>query len=246
MRMWPRRPVRRLTAGPDIVYGHKSFDAAVDAYEEPAEKVPFNRMEPHDGVVLPTPHLAAIYVDYPEQDALLTWIITATDYWSILAQYGVGYGTFVGSASIPTATFFQPGDITNGLVDAFTVEQRVHEAVHGMSDAGVPVADAYIVFLGMTNVSLDGDLTCGEVGGYHDTDGAEPFALIPPGGRALAISHELAEMCTDPYGTGWYSDADVMNAGGEVGDLCNYAVGVDAHNVTGLWSNKDGDCEPQP
>ena len=120
----------------------------------------------------------------------------------------------------------------------------------------LPAAEAYIFFLpNGVNVSL-GERgghtfkTCVEAGGYHSFDGAEPYAIIPPcsfGRSPLAVSHELTEMATDPFpGGGWYSDADVDNAGGEIGDLCNQRVphGVEGWSVTQLWSNADGRCQP--
>lgn len=132
------------------------------------------------------------------------------------------------------------------------------------SDAGglppplVPKADAYVLFLpDGVNVRIPqaqgGDLrTCLQVGGYHAYDGLEPYAILPPcrlGRSGLAISHEIAEMVTDPVvdalgGHGWFSDADVANAGGEIGDLCNASITVEGWLVTQLWSNADGDCEP--
>ena len=127
-------------------------------------------------------------------------------------------------------------------------------------DAGrtvIPTADAYLFYLPAgVNVSLgemNGHLfqTCVEAGGYHTFDGTEPYAVIPPcsfGRSGLAISHELAEMATDPFpSTGWFSDMDVDNAGGEIGDLCNQAApqGVEGWSVTQLWSNAAGDCQPK-
>jgi hypothetical protein len=129
----------------------------------------------------------------------------------------------------------------------------------GGHDAGlplIPAADAYIFFLpNGVNVSLGergGHVfrTCVDAGGYHSYDGSEPYAVIPPcslGRSPFAISHELTEMATDPFpGGGWYSDADVDNAGGEIGDLCNQQVphGVEGWSVTQLWSNADGTCQP--
>jgi hypothetical protein len=115
----------------------------------------------------------------------------------------------------------------------------------------IPTADAYIFFLpDGVNVNLGGgEQTCLGVGGYHSYDGFEPYALIPPCGHSgLVLSHEMAEMCTDPLpDQGWFSDADNNSPqGGEIGDLCNMPTSVDAYTVTLLWSNKDGDCEPSP
>ncbi len=121
----------------------------------------------------------------------------------------------------------------------------------------IPAADAYIFFLpNGVNVSLGERAghtfkTCEDAGGYHSFDGAEPYAVIPPcslGRNPMTISHELAEMATDPFpGQGWFSDADVDNAGGEIGDLCNQQVphGIEGWAVTQLWSNHDGGCVPE-
>jgi hypothetical protein len=91
--------------------------------------------------------------------------------------------------------------------------------------------------------------TCIQAAGYHAFDGEEPYIIIPScnvGRRTFTVSHELAEMATDPTNDGWYSDKDVGLAGGEVGDLCNMPVPYDISgwSVTQLWSNADGDCEP--
>jgi hypothetical protein len=261
-------------AGSDVVYGHKSLDAAPYEAAIP-EAAPFDRMEEHSGIVLPMPNIQAVYVGqtgiqgYASFDAFLTWLLGSTDYWSILAQYGVGYGAFQGSVQVDTAAFFTPGMVVGGMVDALVLQARVQAVIHETpSDAGVdegdagdggdvvvppippiPTADAYIFFLpDDINVNLEGEgQTCVGIGGYHSYDGNEPFAIIPSCGRSgLVVSHEMAEMCTDPVpGLGWFSDADEANAGGEVGDLCNYTISVDNNDATALWSNKDGQCEPQ-
>jgi hypothetical protein len=260
-------------AGLDVVYGHKSLDAGVYEAAPPETQPgpgPWNRMEPHEGIVLATPHIEAIYISSggdgsPSFDSYLTWLVGSTDYWSILAQYGVGYGTFGGSVQVDSAAFFTPGMVTAGVVDWEVLSARVNAVIHqSPSDAGaddgggdaavplplIPSADGYVFFLPSdVTVNLDAEgLTCQGTAAYHDYDGDEPFAIIPSCGRfTQAVSHEVAEMCTDPVpGLGWYSDADVSNAGGEVGDLCNFPVQLGPNVATGLWSNKDGECEPAP
>jgi hypothetical protein len=270
-------------AGGDVVYGHHSTDAAV--YEAAAdEKTPDNRLTPHLGKVLSAPHVWAIYIGAPGYgqsqsfDAYMTWMLGSTSYWSILAQYGVGYGTFDGRTDIATDAFFLPGMVNAGFVDWLVLEKRIREVIHPSADAGapdagnagdagddggvdasddggdasttippIPPADAYVVFLpDGVNVDLGNGTTCANAGGYHSFDGVDPYAIIPPCGRYdLVVSHEMAEMVTDPLpGDGWYSDPDQYSSGGEIGDLCNYVTTVDSHAATQLWSNKDGDCEP--
>ncbi len=116
-------------AGADV-YGHKSLDAAL--YEaSPTETGPYDRMEQHSGIVLPTPNIVAIYIGdtgimaYGSFDMFLTWMLGSTDYWSILSQYGVGYGSFQGSVQVDSATFFTPGMIMNNMVDSTVLEARV-------------------------------------------------------------------------------------------------------------------------
>ncbi len=209
----------------------------------------------------------------PSFDTYLAWLVTSTDYWgAYLAQYGVGYEIFDGATNVSSDAFFTPGMLQNGVVEWFVLDKRIRALVHGQSgDAGadasdeagadasdeggadaspvqVPLADAYVFFLpDGVNVDLGGgSATCTNAGGYHAYDGAEPYAIIPACGRyRLVVSHEMAEMATDPVpDTGWYSNVDQGNAGGEIGDICNSVTTVDNQQVTQLWSNKDGDCEP--
>jgi len=94
------------------------------------------------------------------------------------------------------------------------------------------------------NVDLGEGKTCQWALGYHSFEGV-PYSIIPDcGSSGWTVSHEIAEMVTDPAGGGWYSDADINPAGGEIGDLCNFPVSVEGNLVTALWSNVDGDCEP--
>ena len=209
-------------------------------------------------------------------DTFVDWLLTS-DYWGIMQQYGVGKGSRVTSLRIPVSSVIPEGAVTKGLITAEDLELAVHAAIHPAGlDAGVdasgdaaeeasvdaspppalPLADAYIFFLPVgVNVNLGqrgGHVfqTCIDAGGYHAFDGEEPYAIIPPctlGRSALAVSHELAEMATDPFpNQGWFSTKDVENAGGEIGDLCNQVApgGADGWDVTQLWSNADGDCEP--
>ena len=235
-----------------VRYGHKPMDASggFDVTEE-VVKMPWDRLESHGGTVLSAMRLHAIYVTSPSdpaviKDDLLAWILSSPDYWSLLVQYGVGYGTLIGSSTVDAMTFFN-GDIHNGYVTLGAVDWAVANAAATLppDEGGTP--NAFIVFLpGTANVDM-GDGPCMSTLGYHSVGGTMPYALIRPCSyTAETISHELAEMATDPIPfAGWYSEADVENAGGEIGDLCNFPTIVDGHAVTELWSNADGQCEPQ-
>jgi hypothetical protein len=272
-------PGEAADAGQDAPYGHKTFDAGPASDAPTQTKTPWKRMTAHAGVVLDAPHVFVIYVGTqgvdlsPTYDPYLSWLVGSTDWWSIMAQYGVGYGALDGSVAIDTATFFSGGMVNNGVVSWYTLDQRIAQIIHApAADAGapdaaadaaddagdaststlpaIPKADAYVVFLpDGVNVDLGPQegRTCQGVGGYHSYDGQEPYAIIPPCRYKVAVSHELAEMVTDPLpGQGWFSDADLNNGGGEIGDLCNWLTYASGNQVTALWSNKDGDCEPAP
>jgi hypothetical protein len=255
-------------AGGDVQYGHRPIEGGAAAYDASNDvlKTPQNRMSAHLGVVLSAPHIRAIYIGVPvTYDNYLAWLVTSTDYWPILAQYGVGYGSFDGNTQIDTAAFFTAGMVdSNGVVNYAVLNTRIHQVLHpstidagapdasddaGAIDAGVlpsiPEADAYVIFLPeKINVDLGSGMTCQNALGYHDYDGQEPYAIIPAcGAFNVTVSHELAEMVTDPLpGEGWYSDTDAL---GEIGDLCNFVITTPSgHAATALWSNKDGDCEP--
>ncbi|HEY1955924.1 MAG TPA: hypothetical protein VGH28_09925 [Polyangiaceae bacterium] len=262
-------------AGSDVVYGKKSMDAGggFDAAEA-ATKTPDKRLTLHGGSVLSGAHVRAIYVGQAGADgsqsfdAYLQWLVTSSDYWgALLSQYGVGYEIYDGATQIDAAAFFTPGMIVQGMVDWFVLDKRLRNVIHGTTsgdagdddadasdDAGdaavlppIPPADAYILFLpNGVEVNLGDGATCVDAGGYHSFDQIEPYAVIPDCGRyKLVVSHEMAEMSTDPVpGMGWYSDADESNAGGEIGDICNSLTTIDGEQVTQLWSNQDGDCEP--
>jgi hypothetical protein len=232
-------------------------------------------MQAHGGEVLNAMRLEVVYIGFegedgsPSFDVFLDWLL-ASDYWGILRQYGVNAGSRVGSVRIPRSAIIPEGLAKNGLIDSEDMDSLLWSAIEGFSpsmdggadaatDGGprlLPEADAYVFFLpNGVNVSLGNRgghvfQTCTDAGGYHTAPGTRPFAVIPPcsdGRSALSVSHELAEMATDPFpGRGWYSDKDVQNAGGEIGDLCNEVVRdtVEGWSVTQLWSNADGDCEP--
>lgn len=241
-------------AGGDAHYGKKPIDAAVpDASAQVDAKMPWERMTSHGGIVISSMRLHAFYVLGPgdpleNRDELLSWIISSPDYWSLLAQYGVGYGALEGSTAIDSATFFH-GDISNGFVSAGAVGEAVTEAAAALppGDGGAP--NAFIVFLPHSaDVDFGDGGDCSGALGYHSVaSGGVPHSVVRwCGNDGTTISHELAEMATDPVPfAGWYSEADEWPAGGEIGDLCNAPTPVDGRWVTLLWSNADGECEPQ-
>jgi hypothetical protein len=243
-------------AGADgLTYGLWSPEAAA------SESHAWDRLEPHAGRVLASARLVTVYVEDAEgpanADAAATAVIGGS-YWGALTQYGVSAGAIVGSRRVDAGVFFRAGTLNAGLVSEADVEASVHALIHPAGGAGAwPVAvDGYVFFLpGGVNVVLASrgthvDQTCTDVDGYHDFDGDEPYAVIPScatGATAFALSHELAELATNPVpGLGWFSDAD-LGHGGEVADLCQEMPPAleGGQALAELWSNADGECVPR-
>jgi hypothetical protein len=217
-----------------------------------------NRVSPHDGIVVTDPLVLLVYVGdagvdmAPSQDSFVEWVLASPDYWAILQQYGVGYGTRVGRAralrsDIVPASLVGP----TGLISASDLALQIRGWIDG-ADAGMS-ANAYVFFLpdGVdVALSVRGNYTyrtCVDAFGYHAYDGREPYAVMPacPKGRGTpSLSHELAELATNPESTrGWYSDEDARK-GDEIGDLCSGTPTVDGWTVSQLWSNALGQCAP--
>ena len=229
----------------------------------PKQNNEVDRLSRHDGTILPNVRLRIVYVGTegvdraPEQGDFLRWLL-GSDYWGTLQQYGVGRGTVLSSVSVPRE-LLAPSNLVQadkGLITVEDLDARIAVMVNGNATEqpfpGVAGADGYLIFLpdGL-NVALSRradyvSTTCMDEGAYHAHDGSEPYVVIPPcdkGRSTVAISHELTEMVTDPV-SGWLSDGDVSKNGGEIADLCNHGVTVEAREVTQLWSNVDGECVP--
>jgi hypothetical protein len=64
----------------------------------------------------------------------------------------------------------------------------------------------------------------------------------PLSGMTSTFCHELAEMCTNPEGDGWYVDG-ASPACFEIGDICNAVdTTLNGVNVESYWSAWDGSC----
>jgi hypothetical protein len=243
---------------PDVGYGRLSPDAGVASDASHA----WERMHPHAGRVMANMAVGAVYIGESDGadsfDPLMQWLV-GSDYWGTMRQYSVEYGSWVGSARVPTSAVFPAGSVQGGLIDAGTLGTIVQTLLHG---SGSPLkgrlgsAQAYVVFLPNGVDAIVGTRggviyqTCIGVGAYHSDDGVEPYAIIGScalGRSDTTVSHELAELATDPFGgAGWFSDQD-LDHGGEIADLCDLAVpgGIDGWALAQLWSNADGECVPR-
>ena len=236
------------------------FDGGRDANVDAS----LDRLKAHDANVLASIKLVAIYVG-DQSDAgttldstFIPWLLTS-NYWKTMQQYGVGSGALVGRAYVARDAIAPSGESVVAQTD---LDKTIAALLHPASDGGdadaavaIPKGDGYVVFLpdglNVTFTGPDGTpwQTCIEAGGYHAYDGYEPYAVMPPcavGRGTFALSHELAEMATDPSpGHGWFTDEEGASAG-EIADICNASVTVEGWSVTALWSNAAGDCEPSP
>jgi hypothetical protein len=256
----PKTSLFLTPTGDEVKYG-----VGAEPITGPAADVRDDRLTPHEGIILANMHFRAVYIGTagvdapPSADVFLNWIGTSS-YWQILAQYNVNAATYDGAINLTTAQVFTDGMIQNGLVQFAAFESRVHALVHGDEggSALLPAADSYIFFL-PDNVNIDSGesggeelVTCVTSSAYHAYDGTEPYAVLPPctDGRSTAsISHELAEVATDPIlREGWASDdLEDIKTGAEIADVCYRAAmhPVDGFDVAELWSNADGDCMPK-
>ena len=156
---------------------------------------------------------------------------------------------------------------------------RGHHLPHGPNDVYFLVTPN-----GLGDCEFSGSINCalgGEINGYcgyhsQTNDGLVLYAVIPynavpghcqsdnprPNGSTAdpaisTISHEQAEMITDPLGNAWVQP----NTGEEIGDLCltnfgppiggsgntawNEDVGGGHYYLQEEWSNHNGGCDPR-
>ncbi len=215
---------------------------------------PDARVQPHAGVILASMKLAAVYVGDEDidgvgnRDDFVSWVISSNGYWTRLAQYGVGFGTFVGSTRVASSAFFTAAELATGAVTS----DELGAAVVGYV-ANLPGDQNAVIFFLPTSIGLGGSpqQNCTVFGGFHNyLTGVQgnptlAFAIIPPCPnfpRDQPTSHELVEMATNPFSEGWY---DPQN-GKEIGDLCNFPVSqpIDLWSPSRFWSNADGACVP--
>ena len=218
-------------------------------------------------VIMASPSVVPVFFSQdplqPDLESFLQGFF-ATPTWQIVKQYGV-----VGGAITPSAVLSPPtaATLSDAEVQAFLSAQVKSGALPA------PAAATIYLFYFPENITLtlDGQTSCIDLGGYHNTatlaDGATvTYAVVPRcpglplGELTFATSHELAEAATDPlltaynqlgapYGL-WMADLQ----GGEIGDLCQNlydAVHLEpgVGQVSRLWSNaaawaQQNPCQP--
>jgi hypothetical protein len=147
--------------------------------------------------------------------------VVDSPYMDNLGQYSSGRGTFAGSTWVDHAT-------TMPQTLKFDQVRQIlfNWLMAGMAPENPPESPElsllYFIFP-PSEITLTDNNGNGGFCGYHWHGAFSPFfenmifAVVDPTGGTSAVSHELAEACTDPTGDGWYSDDD----GSEIGDVCS-------------------------
>ncbi len=251
-------------------YGFRTPSALESPSKDPYEA----RLVALRDTAMPAMRVHVVYIGRPGEDApvsesfdpFIAWLLGSA-HWGNLAEYGVRGGAFVDSVFVPAERFFVKGSIEDGLVDTMAFEELARR--HMPRSQGVllprdgadaelaPDAEGYVFFLPSgVNIAMGTRgtytySTCVDALGYHRFNGREPYAVIgscDKGRSGFVVSHELAEMATDPIvGQGFFSAGDLSKSGGEVADLCRTegAIDVEGRSVTRYWSNLHGACIPR-
>ena len=227
----------------------------------------------HAGEVLSAPKVFAIYWgrDYGTPavglnntarnfDSFLATVLNST-YMDMLAQYGVGRGTFAGSTWV---------DHDPGTSQTFTYS-GMSELLTNWLNAGLsPIVPApnevqlLFVIFASREVTLTDDNGNTGFCGYHSSGFFKIFpwpwtkknlffAVIGANGTTDIVAHELAEAATDRSGNGWFSDStspcSSMFDHPEIGDVCSACgaptLRIDGFDVASYWLVDAGRCLQQ-
>jgi hypothetical protein len=201
-------------------------------------------MDNHGGPVLSAPDVWTIVwpVDATTGstlDKFTSWMLTSNYWTQSLAEYGVGAGK---SNGVITMQGNAPMTINDSdflpMLDAITAQPMY-----------APDRNSLYVFLipyGVNVFDSQGGSGCGSFLGYHSAHKGHAYAVVMNCTGSLdditfTYSHEAAEAATDPqfFNPGWYSDAFMSQAGGEVGDLCNELNTIEGNFVvTRIYSGQ--------
>jgi hypothetical protein len=227
---------------------------------------PIGALTYHGGPTLAQPKLVALYAgsfygDRAKNDQFLKEIMEY-GYLAKLTGQGFGSGRFLGSFTIPAPAAHVTDTDCQALIAAALA-----------ADGAIPRPDPETIYMLILpdGVSVgDGtpaNSSCTGFCGYHSAT-AEFLYTIQPAttcntcnqgdaevGLQMVEAHEVAETCSDPHGSGWYSDQTGM----ENADECAWVQrpfgpwtvqGYAAQDASGAWVNAVGDytvpAQPQP
>jgi hypothetical protein len=186
--------------------------------------------------------------------------ITNSTYMDMLAEYGIGRGSFRQQDYIPQVS--APGHFAT--LANYVTDQSIQYMLNiNINDPNSPVnyPDANTVYFVFTQPGVSVDVTSeNHWSGYHtsfidDRNELVNYAVVPyPSDRweplffngvessldqiTATSSHELAEAATDPTLPRAWFDATAAGGEGEIGDLAEGNLGFyHGYLVQGLWSN---------
>jgi hypothetical protein len=242
--------------------GTTSGDAAAEAAVEPPDNGPWPAMHypmpqmiDMGGTVMKSAKIITVtFVGNSSRD---TWrafddMIGPSAWWTAVTDgYGIGPGVGGVYAELPDTVSNKTLDDKNDLQPMIA---------QWVSQAALPPPDdntVYVMYFpSSTTITLQGTQSCNDFGGYHNSTGINladggfadaAYAIIPDCGYGLTdtISHELAEVATDPHPMSGityfgYDDAWWPAGGGEVADNCQNRGPADlaGNYVARSWNNK--------
>lgn len=224
--------------------GHETFD-------QPGEQSPQGHsMQDHGGPKIGSPKLFILWASGrssydKEQFQAFAKDLMESGYFDRIAPYTGGSfsGHYLGAVDGPASVaVFSPTDAAAYVRAAIA--------------AGIaPAADGSTVYSIMlppgVTATLDSDQSCSAFCAYHSSDGTDLLFTVQPdtscgpchGGQTpfeaacMVESHEVAELCTDPYGSGWWEQSTGM----ENGDLVAWIpLSYGPWIVQGYFGNEAG------
>jgi hypothetical protein len=255
--------------------GREAEPAEAAAGINPINCEPTTGFNAHAGEVLSAPKVFAIYwgrdfgtpttgmsASAQNFDAFLQAVLDSR-YMDMLAQYGVGRGTFVGSTWV---------DHDRGTPQTFTQSGMGGVLANWLTDGLSPVVPAsnevellFVIFVSAEVTLTDDNGNSGfcafHDSGYFNISPVWPwtkknlfYAVIGAGAGTDSVSHELAEAATDRSGNGWFSDS-TSSCGSmfdhpEIGDVCSACGGPtltldSGFQVASYWLVDAGACLQQ-
>jgi hypothetical protein len=195
-------------------------------------------------------------------DDFFTYILKSPFMYS-MAEYGIGYGDYLGSVFPVPANGMTTNPTTDAQIRA-ALAQWIEDGTVKAPNA-IPGADVlYFIYLSAgVSVTKGTEVSGTDFAGYHSfftpANLVSPvyYAVVPlpnaplpgTGGESIAdaltriSSHELAEAVTNPDQSGW-TDFVGPEPRAEIADLCqtDTTVNMNGFAVTKLWLNSQNGC----
>jgi hypothetical protein len=245
--------------GSDSPAASSGGDGAGGAAFAPAAHTPFPVLVNQGGPVLDEAELITItFPDFVDKDAVEQfgdWFMTSDFYTTMGAEYGLKAGRHLAKVALPDDVPKSDGALRHLLIDRIADGTLPDPAQYGQA--------MYVAYLPPGAKWNGGVPFCGAAAAYHDVfevNGVQAtYAIVgdcepmPDYGAVSNASHEIIEMATDPFITGWYVNPGKTDAwhymyDDEIADMCEYfpIVMVDGFPLTRYWSNEAAKADKNP